>query len=687
MAAEKRTSTTGGRLLLVGLFVMLCGRGFAQETKVHTERPRVWLTRQTTSQLRGDAELLKTLSTPEAGLLSNALAYVISGDREIGREAIRKATKLLRMGGGRLHAWGGYAKTFIHPAAICYDWCHDLLSQEEKEEFVRVLNGWAGWCSEQAAGESPYNSLFYGYLWGEAVIGLATFGDNPSAPKWVEHARFELLEKRALPALEQMGGDWVEGNAAYFGPLCLALYFEAQKTACGEDLFARIPFMREAVTYQLHASAAGFRLFYPSGDTPRLPHEPRPLYSEYPEHMLFLLLVRDNLGGTPEAGRAQWLLQKAWRKKSGIYNIRGVIEESAGAYVRDGMPRTIRVPYADALWDRKDQEKGPISPEDLPPAYFNEKSGFVSMRGSWNDDAMVVGFHSGPRLTPWQHLDQNSFTVFGGKDIILGPLMAIAPAYPGGFRGRHESGAKCTFVFDHHGQVEGPASKRAGKILAFHNTEHFAYAVGEAAAAYNDSEASYEPVRTFTRHMLFLRPATLVVVDRVVTKKDVVKRFGLWLRPSSLDLGRDREKRNHAIPLTGPGGAEGGPWLDLNRAGVKESPTWSMAGQALFWVPLLPRQHEVYANIVDVGPGGDAVRLEAWPKERREEDIFVNVFVFEGDRPPGVSCEQDGTTVNVTLKGTRESRIRFVADDPQKGTIAIREGNRALFQGPLVSEK
>jgi hypothetical protein len=101
----------------------------------------------------------------------------------------------------------------VHQVAICYDWCHDLLSDEEKKEFVRVLNEVAGWCNQKSRIESPYNSYFYGYMWSEAVIGLATYPENPEAGKWVSHARIELFEKRALPALDEMGGTGSRGTA------------------------------------------------------------------------------------------------------------------------------------------------------------------------------------------------------------------------------------------------------------------------------------------------------------------------------------------------------------------------------------------------------------------------------------------------------------------------------------------
>jgi len=645
-----------GVLIFAGLFTLTAGAGSgaAQELTVKPEHPRIWLTKQTAAKLN-DTKLLKELTAPQAGLISRSLAYAIAGDKETGRRAIAIAKELLASGMGRLEAWEGYTKSDIHPAAICYDWCYDLLTPDEKKEFIQTMNAWAEWCARKAEKQPAYDSYFYGYLWGEAVVGLATSGDNLQAKKFIDHARFDLFEKRALPALEALGGDWVEGNGSYYGPVLLAFYAEAQKTACGENLYQKTPFFRQAVLHHLYASGADFKYFYPTGDVWRtLRGAPQVLYSLHPEHKLFLCMVRNNLGDSVEAKEAQWLLNKISGKSGGI-EIARLDKEPAGGF--GGEVAVFPMPAADALWNRSTTKPEPSPPDKLPTGYCNKKSGFVSFRSSWRDDALVVGFQSGPRLAKGQHLDQNSFCVFGGNQILMGPMTAIGflPQW-----GRDDSFSKCTFVFDGSGQA---ASQNAGgKILAYNNAEHFSYAAGEAAAAYEDAELGYAPVKHFTRHMLLLRPATLVVLDRVETKPGVVKQWGAFV-PLAKSLKAFAEPKDAAD-------------------------VWWKAPN-LSWAPLLPQQRAalqipVQAPGVNVDRMFNVVRIEVTPKEQHEDDLFLNVFSFETDAPPEVNCEAKGNTVELVIRGKREFTVKLAADNPGQGTVVIKEGANILFSGPLA---
>jgi len=639
--------------LLAGWVVLGVVRTWGQEQSVRREHPRLWLTPETTGVLKGQAGKLT-----DSSMLSKALSYALSGDRTKGREAITMARELLPVTLGRLEAWPGYAKSYIHPAALCYDWCHDLLTEEERKEFLQAMSQWAAWCARKGETEDPYGSVFYGCLWGEAVIGLATWGDHPSAGEWVRHARLELFEKRALPALQRMGGDWLEGNGTYYGPLLLAFYAEAQKTACGEDLYAKTSFFREAVLYHLYASDATFRFFYPTGDLNSGWHgfaEGRPAYGWYPEHRFFLCLARNNLRDTPEASRAQWLLEKL----PGVGHLEEVRLPS-DTQRSGGRPVLQSVPFAELLWNRDECKVQPLAPDDLPQAYCNRRSGFVAMRGSWKEDAVVVGFHSGPHLARRQHLDQNSFSVFGQKELLVGPLMGVLTGESG--RDVEDSYGKCTLLLDHHGQIGGEFSEDAGRILAFGQSDRWVYVVGDAAAAYNSRHFSYAPARQFIRHVLFLRPATLLVLDRVVTSGQMTKRWGAWA----------------VAPLEGSG--EGNdPWYRVKVASGKKA---SGPDVTFSWAPLLPRNPVVKVSVVRVPYAGNSpCRLEV---STDQADLFVNVFSFQREPPPVVTTQVAGERVEVNLEGATKSQVVLAPGDPQQGAITIREGANTVYSGPLL---
>ena len=71
------------------------------------------------------------------GMAVDALHYLLSGDRKIGRQAVKAALDTLPVAQWRER--GDVSRDIgrvMWAAAVVYDWCYDLLTEEEKEELV-----------------------------------------------------------------------------------------------------------------------------------------------------------------------------------------------------------------------------------------------------------------------------------------------------------------------------------------------------------------------------------------------------------------------------------------------------------------------------------------------------------------------------------------------------------------------
>lgn len=668
--------------VLIASALLIGVQAHAQTCKVRADRPRIWLTPEILDQLRSDVSrpldsltsseiapeakaraymgsstsAQSAMSASEPGAISRALEYVISGDKKVGRQAVQEVKELLEWGTPRLRAWGGFAKYLIHPVAICYDWCHNLLTPTEKKDFLNALKAWGKLCSSKVANENPYGSQFYAYLWGEAVVGMAIAGDDPEGQRLVDHARYEIFGKKGRPALEKMGGVWPEGNEFYFGPVLVTFYLEALKTACGENLFPKTSFISEAVLNHIYGGHCYTKRFHPSGGAvrykkvgPRL-HLNVSSYDTAPEHSIFLALARSNLGDTPEAGHAQWLLDQIAMDKNRPVQAWTSTTFFPYLFWPAGQGAS-RVPYANWLWSRCGQLVKPLPPTGLDTVYHDRRSGFVSMRDSWDSKALAVTFQSGPSWGGLQHGDQNAFTVVHNGGFVLGPYMAMKNGTRNrlGRRGCH---AKCNMLFDGHGQTESSTAENSGRIIAFSHTPHFAYVVGEAAAAYNDRSWSYEPVKTYTRHMLMLRPSMLLILDHVVTKKGVRKEWGAWAPNSKGKLV-----------------SAASPWRSVDT----KQPSF-------LWAPLLPENARVGLQASSSGN-----RLYVTPKDQDEESIFLNVFTFTPRNAPELTCRRTGRLVNITIKqGSKRMEVQLAADAPSKSRVSIKDNSMTAFAGELV---
>ncbi|MHC4520765.1 MAG: heparinase II/III domain-containing protein, partial [Planctomycetota bacterium] len=300
--------------------------------------------------------------------------------------------------------------------------------------------------------------------------------------------------------------------------------------------------------------------------------------------------------------------------------------------------------------------------------------GYVYARSSWEEDATYFFFKCGDRFTAHQHLDVGHFLIYkhaelagdGGHYDAFGSTHDVnyhlrtiahstilvhdpaeqwlgATAYDAGIRAgavTANDGGQTHSWPNHNGAVADADAWQTNRdlydiadITAFEDQGRYVYVAGDCTRAYSPQKLAY-----FTRQIVFLRPDTFVVFDRVRSTKPQFKKT--WL----LQAMRPPEAANqHLIVTNGKG--------------------------RLFLQTLLPETPDVrlvtgpdlysygghdYPPSRDTGPAPEC-RIEVSPPIPSETDLFLHVLTATDTDPAAVtpaSATTDDTSVYVQLDAT-----------------------------------
>ncbi len=86
-------------------------------------------------------------------------------------------------------------------AILVYDWCHDQMTAEQKKTIVARWNGYIDHTMAMPWGGPTMtsNNYYWGYLRNEIEWGIATYGDNPPASKYLDFALVKRWKDNFLP--------------------------------------------------------------------------------------------------------------------------------------------------------------------------------------------------------------------------------------------------------------------------------------------------------------------------------------------------------------------------------------------------------------------------------------------------------------------------------------------------------
>ena len=415
------------------------------------------------------------------------LAYRMTGDRRYAEAADRWVRALLAV-----PAWDGSANlgrsSWVVGTALLYDWLYDVLPAETRERVRTRLAAEGEILLQRAA----YWRLLSNHCLIETsalgFIGLALSGEVERADVFLQKARerTELIIEHA-----PLDGSWGEGVQYWqYGLGYLLRYLEASRTAGDRDYYPRYEWLKKTGFFGIHFSLPG-----------------RPGLS-----------VNFSDSGSQDYVGSFLFYVPASIYGNGYYQDFGNRARSSTAY---------KFSWMDFL--AYDPGVQPVDIRSLPTFKHFDDNDFVIMRSGWEPDATLIGFRSGPapghrnQVDPRRlerrgfgpghgHPDVNSFCLFA-----FGQWLALDPGYV------HQKWTRDhnTILVNGHGQAgEGQEwldymafeqRQPTPSILRAETNKDFDYVIGDAGNIYVDQAG----VEHFRRHLLFLKPHTIVLLDDV----------------------------------------------------------------------------------------------------------------------------------------------------------------------------
>lgn len=581
-----------------------------------------------------------------AAIISQALVAAIEGDRELGRRAIERALMFVDGPIRKGHATFGHDLAL---SALAFDLCFEWWTEDERARFISYFNRTvdANVTSENAV----FHNGWYGYKnWGIGLAGYASYHENPRSPAIIAGLEVEF-RARAAPALELAGagGGWAEGYYIHYWLYEWLFFCEVARRCEGVDYYALAPKF-----FSQRAIASMFEMYPGIGEN----NSRRPVP------------MGDGGGRTFGGDRdkvlsARRILVNYFRDDPAHQVVHAFNEttprSSVGNYA-----------YMDFLWHDPTVKRGDLG--QFKRSHVSTGPGHVYARSSWAEDATYFFFKASDRFTSHQHLDAGHFDIFrreelagdGGhyeafgsrhdvnyhlRTIAHSTLLVLDPAerWPGIRAGTvtGNDGGQHHAWPNHNGGVtdvaawqQTPARYDIADLVAFNDTGDAVYVAADLTRAYAASKVS-----RYTRQIVFLRPGTFLVFDRVTSTRPEFKKT--WLLQSMTppeahgdDLvitnGQGRLFVQTVLPAT------------VQRTVATGEALYAYDGQSF------PPEHEV-----GVAP---RARIEVSPREPNESDLFLHVLTATdatvADVPRAVATV-NGNAVEVQLG---DFRVRFRVD-------------------------
>ena len=475
-----------------------------------------------------NSELDDSLKMPSLALVS-----AIKGDAAAGEKAVRLALNYVNAPIKIGHIPFG---SDLALCALVYDLCYPSWKPEERSKFIEYMNKTVDANVESETG--VLHNGYYGYKnWGIGLACYATMYENQRAGEILKNLE-EEIKTRAVPALEMAGdgGGWGEGHYVHYWTYEWLFFCEVARLCEGVDYYALAP------KFFGHRAIAGMFEMFPGGQ----PHEvncPIPMgdggYGTYGGFSEKILAARRIL--------VDYYRNDPAHQAANTYN-HFVPTNSIPQYA-----------YMNFLWNDPTVPKGDLKQFKL--SHFSPGPGYVYARSSWEPDATYFYFKCGPRFTAHQHLDVGHFLIYrheqlagdGGvydafnsshccnyylRSIAHNTLLVYDPAekFPDGIRACPKSfndGGQAypwlnTPVGHNGGVADVPAWQKnrklldIGEMLACDDAGAWLYVAGDCTRAY-----APQKLEAFTRQIVFLRPGTFVIFDRVKSKNAGFKKT--WL--------------------------------------------------------------------------------------------------------------------------------------------------------------
>jgi hypothetical protein len=315
--------------------------------------------------------------------------------------------------------------------------------------------------------------------------------------------------------------------------------------------------------------------------------------------------------------------------------------------------------FAEA-WGKGDGEGGPIGfirsarpdppkvtarpPTDWPQAKWFRGAGWVSLHSGMMNPAENVQVMM--RAAPLgnishSHADQNAI-VLGAFGSPLLVNTGIRPWYGSPFSKEWYWTTKAHNALEIDGQGQPKTADATGKIVAFQPGKEYDYVVGDATPGYGPN------VEQYRRHLVFLKPDVLVLVDEVAARKPVSLRFWLHGRaPFTIDPAGEAialtfGKASLSGFLSSPGGVR---TVQTDKYPIppeqgETRPEWHLSSETQE-----KQTNARFIAVLGVGKAGQKIALDS--VEDATEAGRISVQFRRAGKPVNVSIDPSGPSVSV----------------------------------------
>jgi hypothetical protein len=450
-----------------------------------------------------------------------AMAYVLTGEKrylDAAEQWALASCAYPTWGGGRFDGMDLATGHQLLGLALIYDWCYQDLDETTRQRIRETLVKRASTMFQAAATGTTYwhRSYLQNHLWvnvcGVGAAGFALFDEVEEARLWIGLALDKF--RRTMDVLGPDGASHEGVGYWEYGAEYMLKFMHLADELLGVDLYDR-PWWRNTARYFQYLSLP-VQAWTRSNCIVDLADCPRGHWYG-PDHIL------RHLAGRYRDGRAQWLAEQVDRTDV----------DAPGAR------------WLNLVW--YDPSVPVVPPQGLPTLHHFEDMGIVSARTGWGGREGLVVFKCGPCIGHQAvgefsydpggghvHPDVGHFSLFGH-----GQWLIRDDGYQDKWTDQHN-----TLLIDGVGQLgEGRTwfnttecllAKARPRIVRASSSEELDHITGDATAAY--------PARTglkrFVRHLLFLKPDVLLVLDDLALDRRA--NLELRLHPESRDCKQDR---------------------------------------------------------------------------------------------------------------------------------------------------
>ena len=400
----------------------------------------------------------------------------------------------------------------LFACGLAYDWLYEALSTEARAKVKAVLLERGYWMYEHAIRTDGWfwtQEWLQNHMWidvtGMAAAALAIYDEDSSVLPWINQA-FVMMKR----TMEELGDDGFshEGYGYWdYGVRWMFRFMDISKELLDHDMYTDNEWFENTTDFAVQLLI------------------PRDYWTTASRNLDY---ADDTKGdwGTPD--EAMKKLAKEYKNETAQW--------LAMEYDRRGLSGTTS--WLDIMWFDPLIPEKPMMESELFK-HFTDMD-VVTARSDWSGNESLLMFKAGPYIgheainanntdpiIDWGgghvHPDVNHFILYGNGDYLIRD-----DGYAQKYTSNHN-----TLLIDGRGQMgegvmwfnsrEPQEVKATPRIKKAVHRENYDYIVGEGHAAY----ARNTDLRKFKRHMLFLKPDLLIVIDDIELKKprDLQLRF------------------------------------------------------------------------------------------------------------------------------------------------------------------